>query len=36
MILLPLLVAAAATTVAPAADQARFKTCVVLVDTDPQ
>lgn len=35
MILLPLLVAAAATA-APAADQARFKTCVELVDTDPQ
>ena len=35
MILFPLLAAAAA-TVAPAADQARFKTCVELVDTDPQ
>lgn len=35
MILLPLLVAAAATT-APAADPARFKACLELVDTDPQ
>ena len=35
MILFPLLVVAAATA-APAADQQRFKTCVELVDSDPQ
>ncbi len=36
MILFPLLAAAAATAVPATADSARFKTCVELVDRDPQ